>query len=125
MTHWVTPTLFRFTLASGHEVNVEALHVESTYAGFEGVPDDEVSSKRVSSKALRIEKTSGERPLLQALPYCDRILDHAGRGQDNCEASNTSQPEFLVKDARSMGLSLTDDLAVDELGRISNEAVDV
>ena len=60
------------TLASGHEVDVEALHIESTYAGFEGVPDDEVNSKQLASAAQRMVEAWGQRPVHLIRPEITR-----------------------------------------------------
>lgn len=73
----VAHAVFRVTLASGHEVNVEALHIESTYAGFDGVPHDTINSDLLASKAQRTLKAWGQRPVHVIRPEITRHPVHS------------------------------------------------
>lgn len=73
----VAHAVLRVTLASGHEVNVEALHIESTYAGFDGVPHDTINSELLASKVQRTLNVWGQRPVHLIRPEVARHPVHS------------------------------------------------
>jgi hypothetical protein len=64
-------------LASGREVNVDAIHIEPTYAGFDGVPDGELNARRFAAKAQRMGVAWGERPVHLIRPEISRHPVHS------------------------------------------------